>query len=64
MVQMSKFNGLEKTHLERIFVVELNLKLRSLFHRELIVWENSDIKWMKNSIVQFNCNQIPHVLAL
>ena len=44
---MSKFNGLGKTHRERIFVVELNLKLRSLFHYEQIVWENSDIKWMK-----------------
>ena len=47
MVQMSKLNGLEKTHRERIFVVELKLKLRSLFHYEQIVWENSDIKWMK-----------------
>ena len=46
-VQMSKLNGLGKTHRERIFVVELKLKLRSLFHYEQIVWENSDIKWMK-----------------
>ena len=44
---MSKLNGLGKTHRERIFVVELKLKLRSLFHYEQIVWENSDIKWMK-----------------
>ena len=44
---MSKLNGLGKTHRERIFDVELNLKLRSLFHYEQIVWENSDIKWMK-----------------
>ena len=46
-VQMSKLNGIGKTHRERIFVVELKLKLRSLFHYEQIVWENSDIKWMK-----------------
>ena len=46
-VQMSKLNGIGKTHQERIFVVELKLKLRSLFHYEQIVWENSDIKWMK-----------------
>ena len=44
---MSKLNGLGKTYRERIFVVELKLKLRSLFHYEQIVWENSDIKWMK-----------------
>ena len=30
-VQMSKLNGPGKTHRERIFVVELNVKLRSLF---------------------------------
>ena len=36
-VQMSKFNGLGKTHRERIFVVELNSKLRSLIHYEQIV---------------------------
>ena len=36
-VQMSRLNGLEKTHRERIFVVELKLKLRSLFHYEQIV---------------------------
>ena len=36
-VQMSKFNGLGKTHRKRIFVVELKLKLRSLFHYEQIV---------------------------
>ena len=35
------------THRERKFVVELKLKLLSLFHYEQIVWENSDIKWMK-----------------
>ena len=46
-VQMSKLNGLRKTHQERTFVVKLKLKLRSLFHYEQIVWENSDIKWMK-----------------
>ena len=46
-VQMSKLNGLGKTHRERIFVVELKLKLRSLFHCEQIAWENSGIKWMK-----------------
>ena len=46
-VQMFKLNGLGKTHRERIFVVELKLKLRSLFHYEQIVWENSDIKWIK-----------------
>ena len=44
-VQMFKLNGLGKTHQERIFVVEL--KLRSLFHCELIAWENSGNKWMK-----------------
>ena len=43
-VQMSKLNGLEKIHRERIFVVELKLKLRSPFHYEQIVLENSDIK--------------------
>ena len=36
-VQMFKLNGLGKTHRERIFVVELKLKLRSLFHYEQIV---------------------------
>ena len=46
-VQMSKSDGLGKTHRERIFVVELKLKLRSLFHYVQVVWENSDIKWMK-----------------
>ena len=35
-VQMFKLNGLGKTHRERIFVVELKLKLRSLFHCEQI----------------------------
>ena len=35
-VQMFKLNGLGKTHQERIFVVELKLKLRSLFHYEQI----------------------------
>ena len=43
-VQMFKLNGLGKTHQERIFVVELKLKLRSLFHCELIAWENSGNK--------------------
>ena len=37
MVQMSKLNGLGKTHQERIFFVELKLKLRSLFHYKQIV---------------------------
>ena len=37
MVQMSKFNGLGKTHRERVFVVELKLKLRSPFLYEQIV---------------------------
>ena len=46
-VQMSRLNGLEKTHQERTFVVKLKSKLRSLFHYEQIVWENSDIKWIK-----------------
>ena len=36
-VQMSKLNGLGKTHRERKYVVELNLKLNSLFHYEQIV---------------------------
>ena len=44
---MSKLNGLEKTYRERIFVAELKLKLRSPFHHEQIVWENSDIELMK-----------------
>ena len=35
-VQMFKLNGLGKTHRERIFVVELKLKLPSLFHCEQI----------------------------
>ena len=43
-VQMFKLNGLGKTHRERIFVVELKLKLRSLFHCEQIARENSGIK--------------------
>ena len=43
-VQMSKLNGIGKTHRERIFVVELKLKPRSLFHYEQIARENSDIK--------------------
>ena len=44
-VQMSKLNGIGKTHQERIFVVELKLKLRSLFfYYEQIARENSDIK--------------------
>ena len=46
-VQMSKLNGLGKTPRERIFVVELEWKLRSPFDYEQIVWENSDIKWIK-----------------
>ena len=37
MVQMSKLNRLGKTHQERIFFVELKLKLCSLFHYEQIV---------------------------
>ena len=37
MVQMSKFNGLGKTHRERVFVVELKLKLRSPFLYEQII---------------------------
>ena len=41
---MSKLNGIGKTHRERIFVVELKLKLRSLFfYYEQIARENSDI---------------------
>ena len=40
---MSKVNGLGKTHRERIFVAEMKLKLRSPFHYEQTVWENSDI---------------------
>ena len=36
-VQMSKLNGLGKTHQERIFVAGLKFKLRSLFHYEQIV---------------------------
>ena len=46
-IQMSKLNGLGKTHIERIFVVKLKLKLHSPFHYKQIVWENSDIKWIK-----------------
>ena len=46
-VKMSKLNRLRKTHRERMFVVELKFKLRSPFHYEQIVWENSDIKCMK-----------------
>ena len=37
MVQMSKLNGLGKTHRVRVFVVELKLKLRSPFLYEQIV---------------------------
>ena len=36
-VQMSKLDGLGKTHRERIFVVELKLKLCSLFHYVQVV---------------------------
>ena len=36
-VQLSKLNGLGKTHRESIFVVELKLKLRTLFHYEQII---------------------------
>ena len=43
-IQMFKLNGLGKTHRERIFVVELKLKLRSLFLCEQIALENSGIK--------------------
>ena len=43
-VQMSKLKGIGKTYRERIFVVELKLKLRLLFHYEQIARENSDIK--------------------
>ena len=43
-VQTSKLNGIGKTHRERIFVVELKLKLRLLFHYAQIARENSDIK--------------------
>ena len=46
-VQISKLNGLGKTHRERKFAVELKLKLHSLFYYEHIVWENSDIRWIK-----------------
>ena len=42
---MSKLNGIGKTHQERIFVVELKLKLHSLFfYYEQIARENLDIK--------------------
>ena len=42
---MSKLNGIGKTHQERIFVVELKLKLLSFFfYYEQIARENSDIK--------------------
>ena len=44
LLQMSKLKGIGKTYRERIFVVELKLKLRSLFHYEQIARENSDIK--------------------
>ena len=43
-IQMSKLNGIGKTHREPIFVVELKLKLRSLFHYEQIARENLAIK--------------------
>ena len=56
-VQMSKLNGIGKTHQKRIFVVELKLKLCSLFHYEQIAWMN------ESSIIQFNCNEIPHILT-
>ena len=36
-VQISKLNGLGKTHQERTFVVKLKSKLRTLFHYEQIV---------------------------
>ena len=44
IVQMFKLNRLGKTHRERIFVVELKLKLCLLFQREQIARENSGIK--------------------
>ena len=36
-IQMSKLNGLGKTHIEHIFVVKLKLKLHSLSHYKQIV---------------------------
>ena len=42
-VQMSKLNGPGKTHRERIFVVELKLKLRSLFHSTNKLFEKTQI---------------------
>ena len=46
-VHVSNLNGRGKTPRERILVVELKLELCSLFHSEKIVWENSNISWMK-----------------
>ena len=51
MVQMSKLNGLWKTQQARIFIVELKLKLRTLFHYEQIVWENSEIKLIFSQMI-------------
>ena len=51
MVQMSKLNGIWKTHQARIFIVELKLKLRTLFHYEQIVWENSEIKLIFSQMI-------------
>ena len=42
-VQMSRLNGLEKTHPERTFVVKLKSKLRSLFHYEYKLYEKIQI---------------------
>ena len=47
-VQISKLNGLGKTHQKRIY--SRSWKFRSPFHYEQIVWENSDIKWMQSFI--------------
>ena len=52
-VQMSKLNGLGKTHRKRIFVVGLKFWLRSPFHYEPIVLENSDTKRI-NQILHFH----------
>ena len=46
-----KLNGLGETQWGRLFVEELKLKLRSPFHYEQIVWENSDIKWMEVPLI-------------
>ena len=66
-VQMSKLNGLGKTHRERIFVVELKLKLRSPFHYEQLFDKIQILnEWKFHDLVQFDliCDLVLTFLVL